>query len=152
MGGGVMTSMRLRLVFAFSCLDLLLLCSGAVQWWGGGEGGGGGMTSMRLRTVFSFSFVDLLLLCSGAVQLWGGGEMTSMRMRLVFSFSFVDLLRLSIVSVVISGYLFLDFPHVYHAKTSSFCSSPEENFATAPKIEQKHTNSMVFATLSQKRY
>ena len=35
--GGVMTSMRLRLVFSFSFVDhLLLLCCGAVQWWGGG--------------------------------------------------------------------------------------------------------------------
>ena len=37
----MMTSMRLRLVFAFSCLDLLLLCSGAVQWWGVGREWGG---------------------------------------------------------------------------------------------------------------
>ena len=55
--GGVMTSMRMRLVFSFSFVDLLLLCGGAVQWWGRG---GGVMTSMRLRLVF-FSFVDLLL-------------------------------------------------------------------------------------------
>ena len=39
--GGVMTSMRLRLVFSFSFVDhLLLLCCGAVQWWGGGGWGG----------------------------------------------------------------------------------------------------------------
>ena len=32
-GGGVMTSMRLRLVFSFSFGDLLLLGCGAVFWW-----------------------------------------------------------------------------------------------------------------------
>ena len=37
-GGGVMTSVRLRLVFSFSFVDhLLLLCCGAVQWWEGGD-------------------------------------------------------------------------------------------------------------------
>ena len=35
-GGGVMTSMRLRLVLSFCFVDLLLLCCGAVQWWRGG--------------------------------------------------------------------------------------------------------------------
>ena len=53
-----MTSMRMRLVFSFCFVDLLLLCGGAVQWWGGG----GVMTSMRMRLVFSFCFVDLLLI------------------------------------------------------------------------------------------
>ena len=58
-----------------------------------------------------------------------------------------------IVLVVISGYLLLDFPHVYHAKTSSFCSFPDKNFAADPKIEQSQiTKSMVFATLSQTCY
>ena len=37
----MMTSMRLRLVCSFSFVDLLLLCSGVVQWWGGGVGGWG---------------------------------------------------------------------------------------------------------------
>ena len=58
----------------------------------------------------------------------------------MFAFSFGDLPLLrcvAIVLVVISGYLLLDFPHVYHAKTSSFCSFPDKNFATDPKIEQK---------------
>ena len=41
-GGGVMTSMRMRLVFSFCFVDLLLPCGGAVQWWGGGGGVGGG--------------------------------------------------------------------------------------------------------------
>ena len=45
--GGVMTSMRMRLVFSF--LDLVVLFGGAVQWW---RGGGGVMTSMRMRLVF----------------------------------------------------------------------------------------------------
>ena len=48
--------MRMRLVFSFSFVDLLLLCGGAVQWWGRGV-----MTSMRLRLVHSFFFVGLLL-------------------------------------------------------------------------------------------
>ena len=58
----------------------------------------------------------------------------------------------AIVLVDISGYLLLDFPHVYHANTSSFCSFPDKNFATDPKIEQINTKSMVVATLSQKCY
>ena len=74
-GGGVMTSMRLRLVFSFSFVDhLLLLCCGAVQWWGGGGGVGGVMTSMRMRIVLSFCFVDLLLIVlvviSGILVAW----------------------------------------------------------------------------------
>ena len=57
------------------------------------------------------------------------------------------------VLVVISGYLLLDIPHVYHAKTLSFCSFSDKNFAADPKIEQsQNTKSMVFATLSQKCY
>ena len=83
--------------------------------------------------------------------------MTSMRLRLVFCFSSVDLLLLGCGAVcrnrfgVLSGYLLLDFPNVYHAKTSSFCSFPDKNFATDPKIEQsQNTKSMVFATLSPK--
>ena len=79
----------------------------------------------------------------------GGGMMTSIRMRLVLSFSLLDFVGCSttadadsdvadvaIVLVVISGYLLLDFPHAYHAKTSSFCSFPDKNFATDHKIEQ----------------
>ena len=31
------TSMRMGLVFSFSFVDLLLLCGGAVQWWGGDD-------------------------------------------------------------------------------------------------------------------
>ena len=85
----------------------------------------------------------------------GGGVMTSMRLRLVFSFSFVDLLLpllVAIVLVVISGYLLLGFPHVDHAKTSSFCGFPDQNFEKDAKIERKSTKSIVFATLSQKCY
>ena len=37
-GGGVMTSMRMRLLFSVSCVHLVLVCSGAVHWWGGGGG------------------------------------------------------------------------------------------------------------------
>ena len=52
-GGGLMTSMRMRLVFSFCFLHLLVLFGGAVRSWGGGGGGGGGlMTSMRMRLVF----------------------------------------------------------------------------------------------------
>ena len=55
--------------------------------------------------------------------------------------------------VLLSGCLLLDFPNVYHAKTSSFCSFSDKNFATDPKIEQsQNTKSMVFATLSPKCY
>ena len=88
-----------------------------------------------------------------------GGVMTSVRLRLVLSFSFGDLLLgcgrgvSQIVLVVISGYLLLDFPHVYHAKTSSFCTFSDKIFATDPKIApKKRRKNMVFATLSQKRY
>ena len=41
-GGGLMTSMRMRLVFSFCFLHLLVLFGGAVRSWGGGGGGGGG--------------------------------------------------------------------------------------------------------------
>ena len=59
----------------------------------------------------------------------------------------------ALVLVVLSGYLLLDFPNVYHAKTSSFCSFSDKNFATDPKIAQsQNTKSMVFATLSPKCY
>ena len=59
----------------------------------------------------------------------------------------------AIVLVVISGYLLLDCRNVYHAKTSSFCSFPDKNFAGDPNIEQSQsTTSMVFATLSPKCY
>ena len=59
-GGGMMTSMRLRLVFSFSFVGYVVVrCSG-------GEGGGV-MTSMRMRLVFSFCFVDLLLWCGAVV-------------------------------------------------------------------------------------
>ena len=37
MVGGVMTSMRMRLVFSFCFLDLVVLFGGAVQWWGGDD-------------------------------------------------------------------------------------------------------------------
>ena len=76
--------------------------------------------------------------------------MTSMQMRLVFSLSLLDYVgcsctadadsdvaHVAIVLVVISGCLLLDFPYVYHAKTSSFCSFPDKNFATDPKIEHR---------------
>ena len=42
----------------------------------------------------------------------------------------------ALVLVLLSGYLLLDFPNVYHAKTSSFCSFSDKNFATDPKIAQ----------------
>ena len=59
----------------------------------------------------------------------------------------------ALVLVVLSGYLLLDFPNVYHAKTSSFGSFSDKNFATDPKIAQsQNTKSMVFATLSPKCY
>ena len=59
----------------------------------------------------------------------------------------------AIVLVVISGYLLLDFPNVYHGKTSSFCSFRDKNFAADPKIEQsQNTKSRVFATLSPTCY
>ena len=59
----------------------------------------------------------------------------------------------ALVLVLLSGCLLLDFPNVYHAKTSSFCSFPDKNFATDPKIKQsQNTKSMVFATLSPKCY
>ena len=59
----------------------------------------------------------------------------------------------AIVLVLLSGCLLLDFPNVYRAKTSSFCSFSDKNFATDPKIEQsQNTKSMVFATLSPKCY
>ena len=81
----------------------------------------------------------------------GGGAMTSMRMRLVLSFCFIDLLL--IVLVVISGYSLLGFPHVDHAKTSRFCNFPDKIFENDANIElKKSTKSMVFASLSQKRY
>ena len=63
-----MTSMRMRLVFSLSVVHLVLLCSGAVHWWGRG-GCGGVMTSMRMQLVFSVSCVHLVLLCSGAVHM-----------------------------------------------------------------------------------
>ena len=87
--------------------------------------------------------------------------MTSMRLRLVFCFSSIsctaaadaDVADVALVLVVLSGYLLLDFPNVYHAKTSSFCSFSDKNFATDPKIAQsQNTKSMVFATLSPKCY
>ena len=115
-------------VFAISRLSAhasfdLHLSLNSVRGFGGDWGDGGMMTSMRLRLVFSFSFGDLLLLGCGAVC----------RKRLV----------------VISGYFVLDFPLDYHAKTSSFCSLPDKNFATDPNIEQKqNTKSMVFAIFS----
>ena len=59
----------------------------------------------------------------------------------------------ALVLVLLSGCLLLDFPNVYHAKTSSFCSFSDKNFATDPKIAQsQNTKSMVFATLSPKCY
>ena len=52
-GGGVMTSMRLRLVFYFCFVDhLLLLCCGAVQWWGGVGWGGGDDVHANATCVF----------------------------------------------------------------------------------------------------
>ena len=116
-------------VFAISRLSAhagfdLHLSFNSVRGFGGM--GGGVMTSMRLRLVFSFSAGDLLLLCCGAVQWWGGGHLEANADQ-----------TNTIVLVVISGYSLLDFAHVYHAKTSSFCSFPDKNFATDPKIEQK---------------
>ena len=58
--------------------------------------------------------------------------MTSMRLRLVFSFSFGDLLLLGCGAVCRNRFgghfriLLLDIPHVYHGKTSSFCSFPDK--------------------------
>ena len=47
-----MTSMRMRLVFSFCFVDLLLLCGRAVQWWGGGGGGGGDGVHANATCVF----------------------------------------------------------------------------------------------------
>ena len=68
-------------------------------------------------------------------------------------FCYVVVRCVALVLVVLSGCLLLDFPNVYHAKTSSFCSFSDKNFATDPQIAQsQNTKSMVFATLSPKCY
>ena len=68
-GGGVMTSMRMRLVFSFRFLDLVVLFGGAVQWWGvGGWGGGGwGGGVVHANATCFFCSVLLLLLSTGRV-------------------------------------------------------------------------------------
>ena len=151
---------RLPLAFVFQ------LCAGV---WG---------TSMRLRLVFSFSFVDhLLLLCCGAVQWWGGGGWTTScgkkqqpqplnlkpnpahayqtNMQLVSCTADADsdVADVAIVSGVISGYLLLGFHTSTMQKPRIFCSFPDKNFENDAKIElKKSTKSIIFATLSQKRY
>ena len=116
--------------------------------WGGYAGGWGGDDVHATETCVFFSFVDLLLLCCGAVQWWGGDDVHANATCVFFSLlDYVgcsctadadsDVADVAIVLVVISGCLLLDFPHVYHAKTSSFCSFPDKNFATDPKIEHK---------------
>ena len=83
-----MTSMRMRLLFSVSCVRLVLVCSGAVHWWGGGGGwvGAGVMTSMRMRLLFSVSCVPLVLVCSGAVHCIGGGGGDDARANATFVF------------------------------------------------------------------
>ena len=66
-----MTSMRMLLIFSVSCVRLVLVCSGAVHWRGGGV-----MTSMRMRL---FVFCFLCSPCSGLFwcgTLVGRGECT----------------------------------------------------------------------------
>ena len=58
-----MTSMRMRLVFSFCFLDLVVLFGGAVQWWGG--------VSPCECDLF-FLFVFLILLCCLVVRCSGG--------------------------------------------------------------------------------
>ena len=56
----------------------------------------------------------------------------------------------AIVLVVISGYLLLDFPHVYHAKTLEFLQlSRQKTSQLTLNLNKKH---MVCAALSQKCY
>ena len=112
-----MTSMRMRILSCVSLVDLVLVCSVAVHWWGGG-GWGWVMTSMRMRLLccvsllvlcfvhwwgggdgcISHRFLRCFLTTSGqhcadprmyltSVQGWGGGVMTSMRMRLTCTVS-----------------------------------------------------------------
>ena len=70
-GGGDDVHVNATLV-SVSCVRLVLVCSGAVHWWGGG-GWSGVMTSMRMRLLFSVSCVHLVLVCSGALHWWGWG-------------------------------------------------------------------------------
>ena len=53
-GGGLMTSMRMRLVFSFCLLHLLVLFGGAVRSWGGGWGGGGGADDVHANAAARF--------------------------------------------------------------------------------------------------
>ena len=60
-----------------------------------------------------------------------------------------DVADVAIVWVVISGYLLLDFAHAYHAKTWSFCSFPDKNFATDARIEQKTRKACICDTFAK---
>ena len=57
-----MTSMRMQILSCVSLVDLVLVCSGAVHWWGGGRV----MTSMRMVAF-------LLLFCVLCIGGDGGG-------------------------------------------------------------------------------
>ena len=55
-GGGVMTSMRMHLVSSVSFVDIVLVCSSALHWWGeGGDGGGGDDVHANAASVLCFS-------------------------------------------------------------------------------------------------
>ena len=83
MGGGVMTSMRLRLVFCFSSLDLLLLCC-YPMCVAFRIGICSVLAISRLSAHASFDLHLFLNSVRGFGGGDGGGVMTSMRLRLVF--------------------------------------------------------------------
>ena len=73
LGGGVMTSMRMRIMCCVSLVDLVLV-RGIDESGRGGWGGGGVVTSMRMRLLCC---VSLVVLCF--VHWWGDGGMGAFR-------------------------------------------------------------------------
>ena len=67
-GGGVMTSMRMRLLFSLFFVHVLVRhIGGEAGVWGWGV-----MTSMHVHANATFVF-SFLCSCAGAVHWWGGG-------------------------------------------------------------------------------
>ena len=124
-GGGVMTSMRLRLVFFF--LLLTFFCYVVVRCSGGEV-----MTSMRMRLVFFF-----LCLTMSAVHV----QLTLILMLLMsqsFWWSFQDACCLTFHTSTMQK------PRVFAAFQTKISQ-------LTLKLNIKNTKSLVFATLSQKR-
>ena len=90
-GGGDDVHVNATLV-SVSCVRLVLVCSGAVHWWGGGGVVGGDDVHANETVVFCFLWSVLVRYIGGEGGVGGvGGVMTSMRMRLLFSVSCVHL-------------------------------------------------------------